>query len=189
MSSSSERSEPAASGRRRVPGGGNYLSRSDDSLRRFPPSRTSSWPPRNTRSILDGPIIIGICAMEKKAKSQPMMEILDRITAFHMDGRVEFQVVNFAEEVILKEPVEKWPLCEALVAFHSTGFPLRKAQAYASLRRPHVFNNLEKQEVRLQALDPARRGKPQRAVPHAVCRGCSLCLLARMCLCRRRLGV
>ena len=33
-----------------------------------------------------------------------------------------------------------------LIAFFSTGFPLRKVQAYAALRRPHVFNDLEKQE-------------------------------------------
>ena len=85
--------------------------------------------------------------MAKKAKSGPMMEILNRISAFSHDGQPEFQVLVFDEETILKRPIDEWPLCEALISFFSTGFPLRKAQAYASLRRPHVFNNLEKQEL------------------------------------------
>ena len=85
--------------------------------------------------------------MEKKAKAGPMMEILNRISAMSAGGLPEFRVVFFPEEVILKKPIDEWPLCEALIAFYSTGFPLRKAQAYASLRRPHVFNDLEKQEL------------------------------------------
>jgi inositol hexakisphosphate/diphosphoinositol-pentakisphosphate kinase len=85
--------------------------------------------------------------MAKKAKSGPMMEILNRISAFSHDGQPEFQILVFDEETILKRPIDEWPLCEALISFFSTGFPLRKAQAYASLRRPHVFNNLEKQEL------------------------------------------
>ena len=36
-----------------------------------------------------------------------------------------------------------------MIAFFSAGFPLRQAQAYAALRRPHVFNDLEKQELLL----------------------------------------
>ena len=94
-----------------------------------------------------GPIVIGVCAMEKKAKSGPMMEILNRISAFTHAGQPEFRIVFFEEETILKRPVDEWPLCEALISFFSTGFPLRKAQAYASLRKPHVFNDLEKQEL------------------------------------------
>ena len=85
--------------------------------------------------------------MEKKAKSGPMSEILNRITTFRTSlGAAEFRVQFFSEALILSEPIEQWPLCEALIAFFSTGFPLRKVQAYAALRRPHVFNDLEKQE-------------------------------------------
>ena len=43
--------------------------------------------------------------------------------------------------------MEEWPRCEALIAFHSTGFPLQKAQEYVALRRPLVFNDLQKQEL------------------------------------------
>ena len=126
--------------------GGSRLSRSVDTL----PMRTidgTTMRRNGNRSIQDGPITIGVCAMEKKAKSGPMMEILNRITAFTFDRHREFKVIHFAEETILMKPIEQWPLCEALIAFYSQGFPLRKAQAYAALRRPHVFNDLEKQEL------------------------------------------
>jgi inositol-hexakisphosphate/diphosphoinositol-pentakisphosphate 1-kinase len=82
------------------------------------------------------PITIGVCAMEKKARSQPMMEILSRLEAFMFGDAHEFEVVFFAEEVILHKPVEEWPRCDALIAFFSTGFPLKKAQHYASLYKP-----------------------------------------------------
>eukprot|EP00966_Prymnesium_polylepis_P317508 7335676-Prymnesium_polylepis.1 len=101
----------------------------------------------NTRDIADGPIVIGVCAMRKKAKSKPMNELLDRITAFTSAGISEFRVVFFNEDMILNAPVTEWPLCEALIAFFSTGFPLQKAAAYADLRRPLVFNDLSRQEM------------------------------------------
>ena len=41
--------------------------------------------------------------------------------------------------------MEKWPLCDCLVSFHSKGFPLHKAQAYAQLRKPYIINNLDMQ--------------------------------------------
>ena len=120
---------------------------------RIPQSRLSRSVPSlhslhsfGSRRLCDGPIILGVCAMEKKARAAPMREILDRISAFTFEGQVEFKVVIFPEETLLKRPIEEWPICEALIAFFSTGFPLRKAQAYASLRRPLVCNDLEKQE-------------------------------------------
>ena len=36
--------------------------------------------------------------------------------------------------VVVKEPVEKWPICDCLIAFHSRGFPLEKSIQYAKLR-------------------------------------------------------
>jgi inositol hexakisphosphate/diphosphoinositol-pentakisphosphate kinase len=53
--------------------------------------------------------------------------------------------VIFPEESILQDPVEKWPLCDCLISFHSTDFPLKKAIEYEKLRRPYVLNDLQRQ--------------------------------------------
>ena len=74
-------------------------------------------------------VIVGICAMEKKTLSKPMKEILTRLEEFeHITTDI------FPESVILNEPVDKWPLCDCLIAFHSSGFPLDKSIQYANLR-------------------------------------------------------
>ena len=85
--------------------------------------------------------------MAKKARSGPMMEMLNRLTSFTSDGHAEFQTIFFEEEAILHHPIETWPTCEALIAFYSDGFPLRKVQQYAALRKPVVLNDLKKQEM------------------------------------------
>ncbi|XP_047485694.1 inositol hexakisphosphate and diphosphoinositol-pentakisphosphate kinase 2-like isoform X2 [Penaeus chinensis] len=85
-------------------------------------------------------VVVGICAMEKKSHSKPMKEILSRLEEFEF-----LRPVIFPEDVILKEPVEKWPICDCLISFHSKGFPLEKAQAYTDLRKPYVINNLDMQ--------------------------------------------
>ncbi|XP_016116387.1 inositol hexakisphosphate and diphosphoinositol-pentakisphosphate kinase 1-like isoform X1 [Sinocyclocheilus grahami] len=85
-------------------------------------------------------IVVGICSMMKKSKSKPMTEILERLCKF------EYITVDiFPEEVILNEPVEKWPLCDCLISFHSKGFPLDKAVNYAKLRNPLLINDLNMQ--------------------------------------------
>ena len=104
--------------------------------------------PRPYRDIANGPIVIGVCAMHKKATSAPMKEMLNRLTSFQSHAMVEFTTVYFEEDMILNQPVEEWPVCEALIAFFSTGFPLHKAQSYARLHPlVAVFNDLEQQEV------------------------------------------
>ncbi|XP_073533900.1 inositol hexakisphosphate and diphosphoinositol-pentakisphosphate kinase 2 isoform X11 [Phyllobates terribilis] len=85
-------------------------------------------------------IVVGICAMAKKSKSKPMKEILERLSLFKY-----ITVVIFEEDVILNESVENWPLCDCLISFHSKGFPLDKAVAYAKLRNPFVINDLNLQ--------------------------------------------
>ncbi|XP_040019056.1 inositol hexakisphosphate and diphosphoinositol-pentakisphosphate kinase 1 isoform X7 [Gasterosteus aculeatus] len=85
-------------------------------------------------------IVVGICAMMKKSKSKPMTEILERLCKFDY-----IDMVIFPEEVILEEPVEKWPLCDCLISFHSKGFPLDKAVEYAKLRNPLLINDLNMQ--------------------------------------------
>uniref|UniRef100_A0A669BKT1 Inositol hexakisphosphate and diphosphoinositol-pentakisphosphate kinase n=1 Tax=Oreochromis niloticus TaxID=8128 RepID=A0A669BKT1_ORENI len=85
-------------------------------------------------------IVVGICAMTKKSKSKPMTQILERLCKFDY-----IDMVIFPEEVILEEPVEKWPLCDCLISFHSKGFPLDKAVEYAKLRNPLLINDLNMQ--------------------------------------------
>ncbi|XP_077566381.1 inositol hexakisphosphate and diphosphoinositol-pentakisphosphate kinase 1 isoform X5 [Stigmatopora nigra] len=85
-------------------------------------------------------IVVGICCMMKKSKSKPMTQILERLCKFDY-----IEVVIFPEDVILEEPVEKWPLCDCLISFHSKGFPLDKAVEYAKLRNPLLINDLNMQ--------------------------------------------
>ncbi|KAK7374491.1 hypothetical protein VNO80_07921 [Phaseolus coccineus] len=93
-------------------------------------------------------ITIGVCVMEKKVKcgyevfSGPMEQILQRLQAFG-----EFEVVYFGDKVILEEPIESWPVCDCLIAFHSSGYPLEKAEAYSALRKPFLVNELEPQHL------------------------------------------
>lgn len=54
--------------------------------------------------------------MMKKSKSKPMTQILERLCRFEY-----ITVVIFPEDVILNEPVDKWPLCDCLISFHSKG--------------------------------------------------------------------
>ncbi|XP_059371197.1 inositol hexakisphosphate and diphosphoinositol-pentakisphosphate kinase 2-like isoform X2 [Carassius carassius] len=85
-------------------------------------------------------IVVGICCMMKKSKSKPMTQILERLCKFEY-----ITVVIFPEDVILNESVEKWPLCDCLISFHSKGFPLDKAVSYAKLRNPLLIDDLNMQ--------------------------------------------
>ncbi|KAG7307476.1 hypothetical protein JYU34_007674 [Plutella xylostella] len=85
-------------------------------------------------------VVVGVCAMAKKSQSKPMKEILTRLDEFEY-----IKMLVFPEEVILKQPVEEWPICDCLISFHSKGFPLDKAIQYEKLRKPYVINNLHMQ--------------------------------------------
>nr|XP_046478821.1 inositol hexakisphosphate and diphosphoinositol-pentakisphosphate kinase 2 isoform X18 [Neodiprion pinetum] len=96
-------------------------------------------------------VLVGVCAMAKKSQSKPMKEILTRLEEFEY-----LKIIVFPEEVILKEPVEDWPIVDCLISFHSKGFPLDKAIQYASLRNPFIINNLRMQ-YDIQGLQDRRR--------------------------------
>ena len=49
--------------------------------------------------------------------------------------------------MILNDPVDTWPVVDALISFFSNGFPLQKAIEYKNLRRPFVVNDLEAQYI------------------------------------------
>ena len=82
--------------------------------------------------------------MDKKAHSKPMAEIVKRITSYG-----EFDVLYFGDDAILHAPVEDWPVVDALLSWHSDGFPLKRAQAYVALRKPFCVNDLAAQDVLL----------------------------------------
>ncbi|XP_075638897.1 inositol hexakisphosphate and diphosphoinositol-pentakisphosphate kinase VIP1-like isoform X3 [Castanea sativa] len=87
-------------------------------------------------------IKIGVCVMQKKANSGPMRQILDRLQKFG-----EFEIIEFMDKTIIDDPIESWPICDCLIAFHSSGYPLEKAKAYAALRKPFLVNELEPQHL------------------------------------------
>lgn len=59
-----------------------------------------------------------------------MAAICKRLLAFG-----EFELVIFGDDVILEQPVDEWPLCDALLSWHSEGFPLKKVSCKAVLGR------------------------------------------------------
>lgn len=99
-------------------------------------------------------IQIGICAMDKKARSKPMAEILSRL-----DTDTLFHVVFFGDDCILNKDIEEWPQnIDVLIAFFSKGYPLHKVQAYVEYRKQQcssqgsrppllILNDLSKQEL------------------------------------------
>lgn len=80
--------------------------------------------------------------MDKKTKSAPMVQILDRLLAYG-----EFEIVVFGNKLILDDsiPVEDWPLCDCLISFWSSKFPIEKAIRYVQLRKPFCINDLPSQ--------------------------------------------
>jgi hypothetical protein len=97
--------------------------------------------PAAEENDISGRIVLGVCAMDKKARSKPMAEILSRLDEQH------FRVLFFGDNVILNKEVEEWPACDALIAFFSKGYPLEKVKQYVNLRKPFILNDLEMQEV------------------------------------------
>ncbi|KAG0332224.1 hypothetical protein BG004_001333 [Podila humilis] len=71
--------------------------------------------------------IIGVCAMDDKARSKPMRNILDRLLT---NG--PFEAIIFGDKCILDEGI---------------GFPLRKAIEYVKLRTPFCVNEVDLQTL------------------------------------------
>lgn len=87
-------------------------------------------------------IRLGVAAMDRKARSKPMQNILNRLLSTG-----QFEVTVFGDKVILDEDVSTWPIVDVLISFFSTGFPLEKAIDYVRLRNPICINDLDMQVV------------------------------------------
>ena len=87
---------------------------------------------------------LGVCAMDKKTRSKPMTQILDRLRAYG-----EFQIIIFGDRLILDDsiPVSEWPTVHCLISFTSKGFPLSKVIEYVRLRKPFCVNDIPSQVV------------------------------------------
>lgn len=79
--------------------------------------------------------------MDKKARSKPMREILQRLSPDL------FEIVIFGDECIFNSPIEAWPIVDCLITFFSTNFPIEKALSYIKLRNPFLINDLEMHNV------------------------------------------
>ena len=65
-----------------------------------------------------------------------MREILGRLP------EALFEITIFGDDMILNEPIEKWPVVEVLIAFYSTGYPTAKVLSYVEMRHPFMINDL-----------------------------------------------
>jgi len=112
------------------------------------------------------PVVLGVCAMDIKARSKAMREILTRLVEIEKGG---VDVKLFGDVVILEEgmllkpfcagkygpanrysDISLWPQVDVLISFFSTDFPLPKAVAYTQIpnRTPPInINSLELQSL------------------------------------------
>ncbi len=78
--------------------------------------------------------------------SKPMQAIVQHLLTFQI-----FNIVILDERVIHETPVEQWPRCDALIAYHSRGYPLEKVILYTKIHHPFMPNDLVMQVIAMWA--------------------------------------
>lgn len=90
--------------------------------------------------------------MSKKARSDPMQEILKRLNHDNL-----MELIYFPDDMLLNTPIEEWPEVDVVIGFHSNGFPLKKAIAYEELRGPYSINSLKGQLTLLSRFESYKK--------------------------------
>ena len=80
--------------------------------------------------------------MEKKLKSKPMQAIIDQLSRYN-----ELLIIQFNQDTIINQSIDEWPICEALICFYSSGFPMDKTLEYTKKYNPIQINDLESQKI------------------------------------------
>jgi hypothetical protein len=69
-----------------------------------------------------------------EAQVPTLFQVLPPASKFEANGTPRAKKNHYlGMQVILNKPVREWPHCQVLLTWHSTGFPLRKAQEYVKV--------------------------------------------------------
>ena len=74
-----------------------------------------------------------------------ILNFLFNINSYFESVHYDFALILPLFFINFQSPIDEWPICDCLIAFHSKGFPLTKTIEYANLRNPYIINNLEAQ--------------------------------------------
>lgn len=75
--------------------------------------------------------------MNKKFTSGPLKSILELLTQYK-----EVNIIVLEEKMLMSDPVETWPTCDALISFFSGGFPFTKVLRYIYIHKPYMINDV-----------------------------------------------
>ena len=78
--------------------------------------------------MIDKPITIAVCCMDKKSGSKPMHHIMTNLEAYS-----DINIIMFKEELFMHKPVEEWPKVDVMISFYSQGFPIDKVLKYVNI--------------------------------------------------------